>query len=160
MTPGILVDCHYPEGNSGEGHHSYSAVKGVERAMASKSHFEVHVQTQFSAGHHLRGYPGDCERPHGHNWTVEVYVECDGLNELGIGVDFRDVKAAVKTLVKQFDHTDLNTLALFQAENPTCENVAKYLYGELAKALNTAHTRVTKVGVSETQTCGVFYWEN
>jgi len=127
--------------------------------MASKSHFEIHVQTQFSAAHHLRGYRGNCEKPHGHNWTVDVHVECNHLNDLGIGIDFRDVKAAVKTLLGQFDHCDLNALPLFQTENPTCENVAKYLYKELARILNAADIRVTKVGVSETETCGVLYWE-
>ncbi len=128
--------------------------------MGNKSHFEVHVQTHFSAAHHLRGYPGDCERPHGHNWTVDVFVECTNLSDLGFGVDFRDVKAAVKKLVGQLDHCDLNTLPLFQSENPTCEIVARYLYRELASSLNRPGVRLTKVGVSETQTCGVSYWED
>ena len=130
------------------------------RATPSRSHFEVHVRTHFSAGHHLRGYPGNCERPHGHNWTVDVYVDCVQLNDIGIGVDFRDVKAAVKRILTQFDHSDLNELPLFQTENPTCENVAKYLYRELATNLNADGIRLTKVGVSETDTCGVFYWED
>jgi 6-pyruvoyltetrahydropterin/6-carboxytetrahydropterin synthase len=128
--------------------------------MENKSHFEIHVQTHFSAAHHLRGYPGDCEKPHGHNWTVDVFLECTKVNDLGFGIDFRDVKAAVKKLVEQFDHCDLNTLPLFQNENPTCENVAKHLYGELAGVLNGLDLRVTKVEVSETQTCGVTYWED
>jgi 6-pyruvoyltetrahydropterin/6-carboxytetrahydropterin synthase len=128
--------------------------------MAGKSHFEVHIRTRFSAAHHLRGYPGDCERPHGHNWTVDVCIECTKLNSLGFGIDFRDVKAAVRKLLGQFDHCDLNTLPQFQRENPTCENVAKYIYTELARTIDAGDIRVTKVGVSETQTCGVVYWED
>ena len=134
--------------------------RAQNRAMAGRSHFEIHVQTQFSAAHHLRGYPGACEKPHGHNWTVDLYVECAQLNKLGIGIDFQDVKAAVKSLLEQFDHSDLNTLPSFQADNPTCENVAKHLFRELANALNSDDIRVTRVGVSETPNCGVFYWED
>lgn len=127
--------------------------------MARKPHFEVRVQAEFSGAHHLRGYPGDCERPHGHNWTLEVFVECDELNETGIGIDFYKVKDAVQSVLAEIDHRDLNTLPQFQHKNPTSENVAAYLYLELTRRLNRGKTRVTKVGVSETQNFGVFYWE-
>jgi len=125
-----------------------------------EQHYEIHVQTHFSAAHHLRGYPGNCENPHGHNWTVDVYIECDNLNEIGIGIDFRDVKAVVKGLLKELDHVDLNTLPQFQNENPSSENVAKYLYRELKRHLEAPEVRVTKVRVAESPTCGVTYWES
>ncbi len=50
--------------------------------------FEVSIETHFSAAHALRGYPGDCARLHGHNWTVRVFVRCRELDETGIGIDF------------------------------------------------------------------------
>jgi len=128
--------------------------------MAEASHYEIWVQTHFSAAHHLRGYPGDCERPHGHNWTVDVYIECDALNEIGIGIDFRDVKAAVKGFLEELDHNDLNTLPQFQNENPTSENIAKHLYGELQSKISTPSTRLTRVRVAEGPACGVTYWED
>lgn len=128
--------------------------------MTRKQYFEIYVQTDFSAAHHLRGYPGNCEKPHGHNWTVAAYVVCNQLNDLGIGIDFREVKAAVKSAVKELDHCDLNALPQFQEENPSSEKVAQYLYGELTRRLNSPGVRVAKVRVSETQTCGVSYWES
>lgn len=127
--------------------------------MARKAHFEIRVQAEFSAAHHLRGYKGDCERTHGHNWTVEVFVECAKLNKAGIGIDFYDVRDAVQSLLTDLDHRDLNTLTQFQDKNPTCENVAAFLYVELSHKLNRGKTRVTKVGVSETRDFGVLYWE-
>ena len=127
--------------------------------MAKKPHFEIHVRSEFSSAHHLRGYQGDCERTHGHNWTVEVFVECAELNKTGIGIDFYEINEAVQHVLKELDHRDLNTLAQFLNKNPTCENVANYIYGELTCKLNRGKTRVTKVGVSETQNFGVFYWE-
>ena len=39
--------------------------------MTINRHYEINVQTHFSAAHHLRGYPGNCEKPHGHNWIVK-----------------------------------------------------------------------------------------
>jgi 6-pyruvoyltetrahydropterin/6-carboxytetrahydropterin synthase len=126
--------------------------------MPVRKHFEIYVQTHFSAAHHLRGYPGDCARPHGHNWTVDVCVECDKLNEIGIGIDFRDVKVAVKEVLEGLDHVDLNALPAFQERNPSSENIAQYLYQELAKKLNAPGIRLTKLRVSETPSCGVWYW--
>ena len=58
--------------------------------------FHVFIKSHFSAGHHLRDYPGNCERPHGHNWKVEVTVKTSELDSLGMGIDFRQVKEAVK----------------------------------------------------------------
>lgn len=128
--------------------------------MSTKANFEISVQTHFSAAHHLRGYAGDCAKPHGHNWTVDVYVMCNKLNEIGIGIDFRDVKNVVNEILQKFDHSNLNALPQFESQNPTCENVAKYLYRELTSRLNVQGVRVTKLRVSETPTCGVLYWED
>ena len=32
--------------------------------------YELTVQLEFSAAHHLRDYPGKCGRLHGHNYRV------------------------------------------------------------------------------------------
>lgn len=128
--------------------------------MARKPHFQIRVQAEFSGAHHLRGYRGDCEKPHGHNWTVEVFVECAELDETGIGIDFYDVKDALQSVLEELDHNDLNTLKQFQSKNPTSENVAAYLYGELTRRLNRGKVRVTKVGVNETRNFGVLYRED
>ena len=121
--------------------------------------FEVYVKTHFSAAHRLCGYPGECARIHGHNWIVEVYVQCSELNELGIGIDFRDIKQAAKDVLAVMDHSDLNDLPYFKDINPSSENIAKYLYRELSKTLNTGKMKVSKIKVCETPGAGAFYWE-
>lgn len=121
--------------------------------------FEVYVKTHFSAAHRLCGYPGDCARVHGHNWVIEVYVRCTALDAIGIGMDFRDIKATVKSVLAAMDHTDLNELPAFQDVNPTSENIARHLYQELSKALNTDTAKVSRVKVCETPGAGAFYWE-
>lgn len=121
--------------------------------------FEVYVQAHFSAAHSLKGYPGDCARTHGHNWIIEVFVRCKKLNGIGIGIDFRDVKDSVKEVLHGLDHFNLNELPSFCEMNPTSENIAKYLYKELGKKLNSDAVRVSKIKVSETPGAGAFYWE-
>ncbi len=120
---------------------------------------EVYVKTHFSAAHCLEGYDGDCARMHGHNWIIEVYVRCERLNEIGIGIDFRDIKIAVKDVLQGLDHFNLNELPAFRSVNPTSENIARYLYKELARKLNGDAIRISKVKVSETPGAGAFYWE-
>jgi 6-pyruvoyltetrahydropterin/6-carboxytetrahydropterin synthase len=121
--------------------------------------FEVYVKTQFSAAHSLKGYPGDCARVHGHNWIIEVFVKCKELDEIGIGIDFRDIKQSVKDVLQGLDHFNLNDLPAFKDVNPTSENIAKFLYKELGKKLNSDVVKVSKVKVSETPGAGAFYWE-
>ncbi len=121
--------------------------------------FEVYVQSHFSAAHSLSGYPGDCANIHGHNWIVEVFVRCAELDELGIGVDFRDIKAALNEILAGLDHCHLNDLPLFTEQNPTSENIARFLYKELSGRLNAPMIRVSRIKVSETPGAGAFYWE-
>ena len=121
--------------------------------------YEVYVKTHFSAAHSLVGYQGDCARVHGHNWIIEVFVQCQKLNEIGIGIDFRDIKEGVKGVLKGLDHFNLNELPSFKNLNPTSENIAKFLYHELAGKLNSNVVKVSKIKVSETPGAGAFYWE-
>lgn len=121
--------------------------------------FEVYVQAHFSAAHALRGYPGDCSRTHGHNWIIDVFVKCEELDEIGIGIDFRDIKKAVKDVLKGLDHFNLNELPPFNEDNPTSENIARFLYIQLGKRLNSDVVEVSKIKVSETPGAGAFYWE-
>ncbi|MGC9977398.1 MAG: 6-carboxytetrahydropterin synthase QueD, partial [Syntrophales bacterium] len=92
--------------------------------------FEISVTTEFSAAHALEGYPGDCAQVHGHNWTVEVFVRCRELNAMGIGIDFREVKQAVRESIENLDHSYLNEHPSFTKLNPSSENIAKFLYKE------------------------------
>ncbi len=121
--------------------------------------FEVYVKSHFSAAHRLRGYPGDCAKVHGHNWIIEVFVKCSELNEIGIAIDFRDIKTAIREVLAGLDHSDLNDLPAFMDENPTSENIARFIYRQLAGMLNSPVIHVSRVKVSETPGTGAFYWE-
>jgi 6-pyruvoyltetrahydropterin/6-carboxytetrahydropterin synthase len=120
--------------------------------------FHVFIKSHFSAGHHLRDYPGNCERPHGHNWKVEVTVKTSELDSLGMGIDFRQVKEAVKKVLDTLDHHDLNEHAGFQSINPSSENIAVYIFSNLKKDLTSDRYEVHSVTVCETDNTGVTYF--
>ena len=69
--------------------------------------YELRVEVEFSAAHHLEGYPGDCARPHGHNFLLEVFARTRSLDSIGIAMDFKTLKSAVKELAASWDHQDL-----------------------------------------------------
>jgi 6-pyruvoyltetrahydropterin/6-carboxytetrahydropterin synthase len=121
--------------------------------------FELSVETHFSAAHALKGYPGDCANLHGHNWIVKVYIQCRDLDAIGIGIDFRVIKDHVEDVLTDLDHGYLNELPAFRNVNPSSENVARYLYGELVRRIQSDRVKVSRVRVSETPETFAVYWE-
>jgi len=122
--------------------------------------FDIFVKTHFSAGHHLREYPGNCEQPHGHNWKIVVTVRATELDRLGMAVDFRVVKDAVREVVATLDHRDLNEHPEFRSANPSSENIAVYIFENLKKSLTSERYSPFSVEVRETDNCGVIYRED
>jgi len=119
--------------------------------------WELMVETWFSASHILRGYAGDCARLHGHNWKVELYLRCSELNEIGIAVDYKVLKQALKDAVSEWDHYHLNDIPPFDTVNPSSENVARVLFDEMSRRLNDENVRVSRIIIGETCTTRVAY---
>ena len=119
--------------------------------------YEVTINTHFSAAHRLRHYNGECERLHGHNWNVTVSIASDKLNELGMVMDFKVLKSKTNALMDEFDHQYLNEVPPFTELNPTTENIAKYIFDELSRNINTGLIEVSKVTVWESPTCYASY---
>ena len=114
------------------------------------------MKTEFAAAHRLRGYKGACEKLHGHNWKLDVVLQSNRLNDLGLVMDFHEVKAALKDILAEFDHSFLNDLARFKTVNPTTENIAKAVADELVKRLPEG-VRVKSVTSWESDRCGATY---
>lgn len=121
--------------------------------------FVLKIVTDFSSAHSLRNYPGNCARLHGHNWQIEVLVKATQLNELGIAIDFREIKQQTKTVIEKLDHQYLNEIPPFDTLNPTAENLAKYLYEQISSLINDENVRVCEVIVWETAKASVAYSE-
>ncbi len=121
--------------------------------------WDLCVVTEFAAAHTLRGYPGSCNRLHGHNWKVEVEIRACSLDEIGMGLDFRDIRHTARGVTDQLDHRYLNDLAPFAEVNPTAENIAAYCFREIAARLDQSGVRVRAVTVWENDRACVRYTE-
>lgn len=94
--------------------------------------YEVTIRNRFAAAHSLVDYQGPCSRVHGHTWYVEVSVCGSELNQLGMLIDFHELKRLLNNIIEQLDHQNLNFLEPFvngKGANPTAENLAKVLGG-------------------------------
>ncbi len=122
--------------------------------------YEIFVRTHFSAAHYLRNYPGQCEHLHGHNWSVEVVVRAKELNEIDVGIDFRDLKKVVKSVLDELDHTNINEHPAFLEQNPSSELLARYIFRRVQEELSRfPGVEAARVTVGETPQTGVIYWE-
>tara|TARA_B100000686_G_scaffold116971_1_gene124198 strand:+ start:67 stop:435 length:369 start_codon:yes stop_codon:yes gene_type:complete len=121
--------------------------------------YDVTVKTGFSAAHQLRLYDGKYENLHGHNWTAQVTVEADELNPIGVGIDFVELKEMVEKILSRLDYQNINEISPFDKENPSAENIARWLFLELKTEIDTKSTRVKRVEVCEMEGCGASYYE-
>src|SRR3954452_18448931 len=111
---------------------------------------EIFREFTFEAAHRLPYVPDDhkCSRLHGHSYRIEVRVSGPVGNETGWVLDFADLKAAWRPLHDALDHRYLNDVP--GLENPTSENLARWIWERLALNLDG----LNEVVVRETCTSG------
>jgi len=97
--------------------------------------YEILIKGDFSSAHNLRGYKGKCEELHGHSWKVEARFEKESLDEIGISVDFVILKTMLKDILKKLDHTYINKIDIFKKQNPSAENIARFIYTKLKASI-------------------------
>lgn len=121
--------------------------------------FELMIETHFSAAHQLRGYKGECEKLHGHNWKVQVYVLAEKLNEIDISLDFHTLKELTEEVIAPLDHSMLNEIFPFTEKNPSSENIAKWIFDSLKKRLDDGDVNLSAVTIWESETASATYFE-
>ena len=121
--------------------------------------YEVTIKTGFAAAHQLRLYDGKYENLHGHNWTAQVTVEADELDPIGVGIDFVKLKAMVEKNLSELDYHNINEVPPFDEQNPSAENIARWLFLKLKVEVNKNSTRIKRVEIFEMEGCGASYFE-
>jgi 6-pyruvoyltetrahydropterin/6-carboxytetrahydropterin synthase len=105
---------------------------------------DVTAKLTYAIGHRLLGYQGLCSNLHGHNYDFEITAE-GNPNEIGLVIDFKELKAAAKTLLDRFDHamvlvrTDpaadyiklVGDRLVLLSVNPSAENLSSLLFNHL-----------------------------
>jgi len=123
--------------------------------------YELTTIVDFEAAHRLPEYPGKCNRLHGHNWKVEVTVAGDQLDQLGMLIDFKELKQILSGIIGTLDHYYLNEIEPFCTINPTAENIARYIYEKLQTALmDINRVKVQMVKVWESPHSAAVYRED
>ncbi len=121
-------------------------------------YIEVMIDRNFSSAHQLRGYKGKCENLHGHNYKVEIYARGRELDNIGLLVDFGELKAAADEVVNYLDHRNINELSPFDEElNPSAENLARYFLERVRERVADERVEVYKVRCFETPTSVATY---
>jgi 6-pyruvoyltetrahydropterin/6-carboxytetrahydropterin synthase len=114
---------------------------------------EIFKDFTFEAAHRLPMVPPThkCARLHGHSFKVTLHVQGEVDESLGWFMDFAGLDAAFRPAYAQLDHHYLNEIP--GLENPTSENLARWIWERVAPAL----PGLCKVVVRETCTSGCVY---
>ncbi|MDP4709163.1 MAG: 6-carboxytetrahydropterin synthase [Rickettsiaceae bacterium] len=112
---------------------------------------------EFDAGHRVIGHQHKCKYLHGHRYVLEITAMSTELNELGMVVDFGELKNIIKDWIDEnLDHNvilheddkALGSLIASQTgqniyylkSNPTAENIALHLKSDIIPKLFTKNS--------------------
>jgi 6-pyruvoyltetrahydropterin/6-carboxytetrahydropterin synthase len=114
---------------------------------------KIYKEFSFEAAHRLPNVPAGhkCGRLHGHTFYVRIDVEGEVGATTGWVMDYSDLKAVFQPVYDRLDHYYLNDIP--GLENPTSENLARWLWNQLKPAL----PQLVRVEVKETCTSGCIY---
>jgi 6-pyruvoyltetrahydropterin/6-carboxytetrahydropterin synthase len=114
---------------------------------------EIFKEFTIEAAHWLPKVPEGhkCHRLHGHSFHIAIHVSGPLDPQLGWVLDFAEIKTAFRSIEDQIDHRCLNEVK--GLENPTSENLARWLWERLRPALPL----LSKIVVKETCTSGCIY---
>lgn len=118
--------------------------------------YQLILRSEFSAAHQLRLLDGSLEPLHGHNWPVEVILEGERLDGMGVLADFTVLQPKLREITGELHDTFLNEVAPLRADNPTTERVARHIAESFAAEL-PPEVRIVSVRVWETRDCAAAY---
>jgi len=118
--------------------------------------FTISAETHFWASHQLRASDGSKEVAHYHNWSVTADVSSSKLNNLGLVMDFNQLKSLLCSIASEYDNKTLDDTDYFKKNNPSAENVAKYIYDKLRTKLPKG-VKLRSVRVVEEPGCSVIF---
>ncbi len=115
---------------------------------------EIYKEFSIEAAHRLPHVPAGhkCARLHGHSFQISIHVSGAVEPQAGWVMDFADIKAAFHPIYERLDHHYLNDIS--GLENPTSENLARWIWRELKPALPL----LSKITIKETCTSGCIYF--
>ena len=120
--------------------------------------YRISVYDYFSSAHQLVGYEGKCEEVHGHNWKVEIELEGNELDDVGMLIDFKEAKSLLKEIIEELDHKMLNNLKPFKEINPSSENVSRFVFYRIKEKLPEG-VKIISTAIWESERSKAIYFE-
>ena len=118
--------------------------------------FIISVERHFLASHQLVLPDGSKETDHSHEWVVTAEVGSEKLNNIGVVMNFQRLQAMIDKIVAGFNNKSLGSIDYFQQNNPSAENVARYIYEKLSIGLPEG-VKLQNVRVIEEAGCSATY---
>ncbi|MDX1645362.1 MAG: 6-carboxytetrahydropterin synthase QueD [Thermoanaerobaculia bacterium] len=119
--------------------------------------FRIFKDFTFAAAHAIRGHTGGCENLHGHNYRVRIHLGAEELDELGMVMDFADLKALAAEILQPFDHRVINDVPPFDTVNTTAELLAEYVFQQVDRRIENGRVGVIRVEVWENDSSCAIY---
>lgn len=118
--------------------------------------YEIAIEDTFDAAHCLRDYNGSCSRLHGHTYKVRAAFRFRTVEASGLAFDFRQAKELLGSILEHLDHQYINDLPEFSIQNPSAENIAKFIFDGIKARI----AQVYSISVWETPTsCATYFKE-
>ena len=111
--------------------------------------YRVGVCNTFLARHFLIGDFGEESVPHTHEYTVELSMTTEGLDENGFSVDIALLEEVVEAVVRELDNVLLNELSFFEGRQPSVENCAWFIHDTVFARLREEGFTIDGIVASE-----------
>lgn len=85
---------------------------------------------------------------HPHTWEIVVLISA----EENTTVNFTEFENQLEDCFSNYEGKYLNELEMFKDKNPTMENIAKVLYADIKKIVNTGELYFKRIEISENPT--------
>ncbi len=127
--------------------------------------FAVEVSDHVMVAHSFRGAVfGPAQRLHGATFAVNACFFSERLDPDGIVVDIGRAQQVLRSVLEPLNYRNLDDLPQFKDTNTTTEFLAKYLFGELARAVRNgelgrspSEMAAIRVTVAESPLARAFY---
>jgi 6-pyruvoyltetrahydropterin/6-carboxytetrahydropterin synthase len=128
---------------------------------------------EFDAAHRILNHESKCKNLHGHRYALEATFAAQDLDDLGRVIDFGVIRELLGNWIDDnFDHNTILSIKdkslgekiaaetgqkiYYLNENPTAENIAKYLLEEICPKIFAGKNVVcTELKLYETPNCFV-----
>ena len=107
--------------------------------------YTVRIEDGFAAAHFLTRYHGKCERLHGHNYKVFITAAGPTLDDGGMLLDFGILRATLRHVTGELDHSSLNDHPEFRDGCPSAERIARFVYDRMRALMTDASFTLVEV---------------